>query len=167
MEVDLYDFTYDGKIKDKYLSGGLGQLTDGEKGHTNFRLDQKGFGIKGYEWVGWRNETHHHKPVEIRFKFDTVRNFTFIRLHMNNMFSKEVRVFKTAEVYFSIGGEYFLGEPIVYNYMRDALIEYSRMVTIPLNHHIGQFIKLHLQFDSKWMMTSEVQFESGMYLHYS
>ena len=160
-EVDLYDFTYDGKIKDNYLSGGLGQLTDGEEGHYNFRLDQKGFGIKGYEWVGWRNESHHHKPVEILFKFDNVRNFSYARLHMNNLFSKEVRVFKMAKVWFSIGGKHFLGEPVVFRYMRDALIEYSRMVTIPLHHNIGRYIKLQLFFDSKWMMISEVQFVSG------
>ena len=36
-EVDLYDFTYDGTINDGYLSGGLGQLTDGQEGNTNFR----------------------------------------------------------------------------------------------------------------------------------
>ena len=46
-EVDLYDFTYDGTIKDGYMSGGMGQLTDGEEGNSNFRLDPQGIGIKG------------------------------------------------------------------------------------------------------------------------
>ena len=31
-EVDLYDFTYDGKINDGHLMGGMGQLSDGELG---------------------------------------------------------------------------------------------------------------------------------------
>ena len=46
-EVDLYDFTYDGKVDESKLSGGLGQLTDGEEGSTNFRLDPQGIGKKG------------------------------------------------------------------------------------------------------------------------
>ena len=56
-DVDLYDFTYDGQLEDDYLSGGLGQLTDGVEGHHNFRLDPDAWGHKGYEWVGWRNDS--------------------------------------------------------------------------------------------------------------
>lgn len=57
-EVDLYDFTYDGTVSGSRLLSGLGQLTDGEEGDSNFRLDPQGFGIKGYEWVGWRKDSH-------------------------------------------------------------------------------------------------------------
>lgn len=38
-EVDLTDRTYDGQEDAGYLSGGLGQLVDGQKGPDNFRLD--------------------------------------------------------------------------------------------------------------------------------
>ena len=162
-EVDLYDFTYDGDISDFRLSNGMGQLTDGILGETNFRLDPKGFGNKGYEWVGWRNESRNGKPTEITFRFDAVRNFTALRIHCNNMFSKDVRVFKSITVSFSIGGEFYTGEPIFFEYMRDTLIEYARHVTIPLHNHIGRFVKLELAFDSKWLMISEVTFESGAY----
>ena len=160
-EVDLYDFTYDGKIADTQLTGGLGQLTDGELGESNFRLDPKGLGNKGYEWVGWRNETHRGKPVEITFKFDDVRNFSTILIHANNMFNKDVRVFKRAKVWFSIGGEYFPSDPFEFRYMRDTLIEYARKVIIIIPNRIGKFVKLQLYFDSKWLMISEIQFESG------
>jgi discoidin domain receptor family protein 2 len=37
VELDFYDFTYDGLVQDNYLKGGLGQLTDGDVGETNFR----------------------------------------------------------------------------------------------------------------------------------
>lgn len=43
-EVDLSDRTYDGKEEGGYLSGGLGQLVDGQKGPDNFRLDVSGNG---------------------------------------------------------------------------------------------------------------------------
>ena len=159
--MDLYDFTYDGKVDHLQLTGGLGQLTDGEVGETNFRLDPKGFGVKGYEWVGWRNETHSGKPIVIIYKFDDVRNFTNIRMHCNNMFSKEVRVFKSAKISFSVGGVYYASETVKFRYMRDTLIEYARHVIVPLQHRTGRFLRLELVFDSKWMMISEIQIESG------
>lgn len=43
-ELDLTDRTYDGVEKAGVLSGGLGQLADGQKGQDNFRLDLAGHG---------------------------------------------------------------------------------------------------------------------------
>lgn len=40
----LRDVTYDGVKDDGFLSGGLGQLTDGDTGHTNFLVDSLGKG---------------------------------------------------------------------------------------------------------------------------
>ena len=159
--MDLYDFTYDGKIEDNYLSGGLGQLTDGDEGQSNFRLDPQGLGMKGYEWVGWKNDTVNTPPVEIIFQFDTVRNFSLVKFHCNNMFSKDIRVFKMASIYFSVGGKWFQQDPIHFHFMRDGLIEFARMVMIPLQNRVGRAVKVALTFDARWVMVSEVQFESG------
>ena len=38
----LRDLTYDGNRRGDRLTGGLGQLNDGETGHTNFRIDAQG-----------------------------------------------------------------------------------------------------------------------------
>jgi len=47
IDVDLTDATYDGIIDGQRLSGGLGQLTDGELGQSNFRaVDRRGTGVK-------------------------------------------------------------------------------------------------------------------------
>ena len=43
-EVDLSDRTYDGREESGYLSSGLGQLVDGQKGQDIFRLDLFGHG---------------------------------------------------------------------------------------------------------------------------
>ncbi|KAL3871570.1 hypothetical protein ACJMK2_039561 [Sinanodonta woodiana] len=162
-EVDLFDFSYDGMIEDNYLTQGLGQLTDGEYGDTNFRLDKVVHKIKGYEWVGWRNDsTENSGPVEIKFKFDRVRKFKSVTIHCNNYFSKDVKIFRRVLLYFSIGGMYFLKEPIQYDFMPDNLVEYARNVTISLANNVGQFIKLKLFFDDKWMMISEVIFDSAV-----
>ncbi|XP_074653908.1 discoidin domain-containing receptor 2-like isoform X2 [Tubulanus polymorphus] len=164
--VDLHDFTYDikqenpSKTDSYYLKSGLGQLTDGQEGQSNFRLDPQGIGYKGYEWVGWKNDSTRARPVELIFKFNEIRNFTSVRLHCNNLYSKDVRVFKKAQVWFSVGGKYFNPPPIEYRYMRDGLMEFARPVKIRLQNRVGRYVKIQLEFDARWIMISEVSFES-------
>lgn len=43
-DYNLRDLTYDGTRRGGWLTDGLGQLTDGETGHTNFRVDALGRG---------------------------------------------------------------------------------------------------------------------------
>ncbi|XP_052219527.1 discoidin domain-containing receptor 2-like [Dreissena polymorpha] len=160
-ELDFVDFTYDGMIQENFLLEGLGQLTDGEIGDYNFRLDNEDLRIKGYEWVGWRNDTQDFQgPLIITFKFDQVRNFSKVFINCNNLFSKEVRVFKVALVYFSVGGNLYQNSPVKYDFIRDDVVEYSRPVMIKLNNNVGQYVRLQLYFDAKWIMISEVQFIS-------
>ncbi|XP_052224230.1 discoidin domain-containing receptor 2-like [Dreissena polymorpha] len=160
-ELDFVDFTYDGMIQENFLLEGLGQLTDGEIGDYNFRLDNEDLRIKGYEWVGWRNDTQDFLgPLIITFKFDQVRNFSKVFINCNNLFSKDVRVFKVALVYFSVGGNLYQNSPVKYDFIRDDVVEYSRPVMIKLNNNVGQYVRLQLYFDAKWIMISEVQFIS-------
>jgi discoidin domain receptor family protein 2 len=164
-DVEFLDFSYDGVVSDNYLSDGLGQLTDGEEGDTNFRLDQQDIGVKGYEWVGWKNDTLIDPgPVSILFKFDSVRNFTSVMLFCNNYFSKDIRVFKTAVIHYSIGGKYFSVKKDKFYFIRDTVVEYARNVQIKLDHIIARYIRLDLYFDSKWILISEVQFDSSKFL---
>ncbi|XP_023031811.1 discoidin domain-containing receptor 2 [Drosophila willistoni] len=159
MEIDLSDKTYDGhEDGDRYVNG-LGQLVDGHKGKDNFRTDINGFG-KGYEWIGWRNDTLVGRPVEITFEFETVRNFSAVIIHTNNMFSKDVQVFVHAKVFFSIGGRQFNGEPVQFSYMPDQVLDHARDVTIKLHHRLGRYLQLHLYFAARWMMLSEITFIS-------
>ena len=170
-DVDLRDFTYDGRVTDHYLSGGLGQLTDGVEGHSNFRLDPDGWGRKGYEWVGWRNDstrTAGEEPdsVVILFEFEQVRCFTGIRLHSNNMFSRDVRVFRRAVVRVGLSASDVARtssvEPVDHQHRRDNLIDFARNIVIIVPKLTGRFVSVQLFFDAAWMLISEVRFESGM-----
>lgn len=159
VEVDLSDMTYDGVKDDSHLHGGLGQLTDGQKGEDNFRLNISGLG-KGYEWVGWRNDSSYSRPIEIVFTFNTVRNFTAAYFYCSNMHTKDVQVFSTAKIWFSIGGKYYTKEPIHFSYVPDIYFEKARNVTIYLHHRIGKYVKVELSFASHWLLISEVSFSS-------
>lgn len=50
--------------------------------------------FSGFEWVGWSNDSvgSAGRPIELTFQFDTVRNFSAMILHTNNMFSKSIQV---------------------------------------------------------------------------
>lgn len=62
---------------------------------------------------------------------------------------------------FSVGGRYYTGDPIVYSYMEDRIFEHSRNISIKLHHRIGKFVKLRFNFASRWIMISEITFDSG------
>jgi len=155
-DLDLYDVIYDGDVTipptgsdvTGWLSGGLGQLTDGEEGQPNFRLDPRGLGIKGYQWVGWRNDSFagaarsgdpssrsQGASLEMTWKFDAVRNFSTLRIHANNMFTRDVRVFRAARVSFSVGGHLFTAPPVEYLYVLTSIsIKCFVIITIANDH---------------------------------
>ena len=64
-------------------------------------------------------------------------------------------------VLFSIGGKYYTGDPIVYDTPEDKIFEDSRNITIKLHHRIGRFVKLRFGFAARWIMISEITFDSG------
>lgn len=154
---EFYDFGYDGHWDGNELKHGLGQLIDGKFGHDDFKSDF----YNGQTWVGWKNDTRHNKPIEIKFEFDKVREFSAIHIFCNNQFTKDVQVFASAKVLFSIGGKrYSKGEPITYEYMEDRIFENARNVTIKLHHRVGRFVKVQFHFASKWLLISEISFDS-------
>ncbi|XP_017777041.1 PREDICTED: discoidin domain-containing receptor 2-like [Nicrophorus vespilloides] len=154
----LWDSSYDGQRSRGELHSGLGRLVDGEIGADNYRLDI-GYG-KGNGWMGWRNDSTEEDYIEMIFKFDQIRNFSAVHLFTNNFFSKGVQVFTKAKVMFSIGGKYYNGRTISYSYMPDRVLENARNVTIHLHHQLARFIKLRLFFADRWLMLSEVSFDS-------
>lgn len=64
---------------------------------------------------------------------------------------------------FSIGGRFYNGPTLSYSYMPDHVLENSRNVSINLHQRVARFIKLRLFFADRWMMISEVTFDSGTY----
>lgn len=155
IQGDVKDTGYDGREESGILVGGIGQLCDGRYG-----IDEP-FVKKYNEWVGWKNDTMGYgSSVEMTFEFDIVRNFTALYMHSNNDFRHGVQVFSHAKAYFSVGGEHFFPEPVSYTYPADTIMPEARNVTVKLHHRTGRFLKLQLFFANKWMMISEISFES-------
>ncbi|GFS57942.1 retrovirus-related Pol polyprotein from transposon TNT 1-94 [Trichonephila clavipes] len=128
----------------------------------------------GYEWVGWKNDSGgistlsndiltgtESRPIEIIFTFDVVRNFSAVYFYCNNMHSRDVQVFSSAKIWFSIGGRYFHNQAVQFSYLPDLFFDHSRNVTIFLHHGIGRVVKIELHFAARWLLLSEVSFDSG------
>ena len=116
---NLADATYDGLISSSHhLSAGLGQLVDGIKGHENYKTSKK------YGWIGWQNTNQSH--VDVVFDFGNVHKFTTTAINCHNVFTREVRVFSSVLIWFSIDGIKWSNVPIKYTYQFDNILERPR-----------------------------------------
>lgn len=89
-EWEFFDASYDGHW-DGELRRGLGQLVDSKIGPDNFKMGYYD-SVRSQGWVAWRNDTRANEPIEIKFEFDTVREFAAVHLYCNNQFSRDVQV---------------------------------------------------------------------------
>ncbi|KAK0152864.1 Discoidin domain-containing receptor 2 [Merluccius polli] len=97
--VYLNDSVYDGAVIHS-MTEGLGQLTDGVCGLDDFTLSHVYNVWPGYDYVAWTNESLPNGFVEIMFEFDRTRNFTTMKVHCNNMFTRHVKAFRQVSCYF-------------------------------------------------------------------
>lgn len=87
---EFFDAAYDGHW-DGELQHGLGQLIDGKRGPDNFKMGFYDYD-RGQGWIGWKNDSRNGQPIEIKFEFDRVREFSSVHIFCNNQFTKEIRV---------------------------------------------------------------------------
>lgn len=67
------------------------------------------------------------------------------------------------QVHFSVGGQVYPGEPIIYRPPEDRIFENSRNISVKLHHRVGRYVKLRLSFPAppaRWILISEVSFRS-------
>uniref|UniRef100_A0A8C6U6Z2 Discoidin domain receptor tyrosine kinase 2b n=1 Tax=Neogobius melanostomus TaxID=47308 RepID=A0A8C6U6Z2_9GOBI len=159
MDVYFNDSVYDGASAER-LSKGLGQLTDGTWGLDDF-LHSHIYGMwPGYDYVGWNNKSFPKGYIEMFFDFDRIRNFTSIKVHCNNMFTRGVRMFRQATCFFRSGQEWE-SEPVSFRPAVDQVSQRARFITVPLGDRTASAIKCRFHFADLWMLFSEVAFQSG------
>ncbi|XP_041697533.2 discoidin domain-containing receptor 2-like isoform X1 [Coregonus clupeaformis] len=160
LDVHLNDSVYDGSMGLR-MEEGLGQLTDGTWGLDDF-LHSHVYGVwPGYDYVGWTNESFPKGYVEMTFEFDRVRNFTSMKVHCNNMFSRGVRMFRQASCYFRTSDSDWESQPVSLRLPVDRVSQSARFITVPLGDRMASTIKCRFAFNEAWMMISEVAFQSA------
>uniref|UniRef100_A0AAY4BTD9 receptor protein-tyrosine kinase n=1 Tax=Denticeps clupeoides TaxID=299321 RepID=A0AAY4BTD9_9TELE len=157
----LNDSTYDGVLERRRLSGGLGQLTDGVTGQDDFLQTHQYNVWPGYDYVGWSNDSLGPGYVEVEFVFDRMRNFTSMKVHSNNMFSRGVKIFSSVSCWFKprlIAD--WEAEPVEFHTVLDDRNPSARYVTVPLGWRTAKGLRCRFFFADVWMMFSEISFRS-------
>nr|XP_015815793.2 discoidin domain-containing receptor 2 isoform X1 [Nothobranchius furzeri]XP_015815794.2 discoidin domain-containing receptor 2 isoform X1 [Nothobranchius furzeri]XP_054586346.1 discoidin domain-containing receptor 2 isoform X1 [Nothobranchius furzeri] len=160
--ASLNDSTYDGVLDRRKLSGGLGQLTDGMTGLDDYLMTRQFNVWPGYDYLGWKNDTPGTQEyVEMEFVFDGPRNFTSMKVHSNNMFSRGVKIFSSVSCWFKLRlNSPWEAEPVVFKTVLDDRNPSARYVTVPLNRHSAKYVRCRFHFADVWMMFSEISFLS-------
>uniref|UniRef100_A0A8C1R8Z5 Discoidin domain-containing receptor 2 n=1 Tax=Cyprinus carpio TaxID=7962 RepID=A0A8C1R8Z5_CYPCA len=156
--IYLNDSVYDGAMSNS-MTEGLGQLTDGMCGLDDFTHSHVYNVWPGYDYVGWTNESFPNGYVEIMFEFDRTRNFTTMKVHCNNMFSRRVKTFQKVVCYFRSESDWE-ATPISFSPVMDDVNPSARFVTVSLYNHMASAIKCQYYFSDIWMMFSEITFQS-------
>ena len=68
----------------------------------------------GYDWVGWKKKSN-GGTLDLVFTFDQVRTFQKVVIHINNHFTKDIQVFRTAKAYFSNEEDKFADDRYLYS----------------------------------------------------
>lgn len=75
-----------------------------------------------------------------------------------------LKVFSEALVYLSLDGDRFQATPVRIHPVVERARQFTVNVTIPLHNRVGRFLKLQMRFASRWILLSEVSFDSGKLL---
>jgi hypothetical protein len=156
-DMDFGDKTYDGTI-----TNGIGQLIDGDTGPDDIRVDTQSWSLRGFEWVGWKKTIRNRTSIQLKFYFDSIRNFSEIRLHTNNMFSKDIEQFRRINITTYINENIVENKQILIDLSDDRQSEQARWINIPMKDQFAKIIFIELTFgNANWMLISEVQFISN------
>ncbi|KAF6716962.1 Discoidin domain-containing receptor 2, partial [Oryzias melastigma] len=161
--ASLNDSIYDGTHERRPLFGGLGQLTDGVVGQDDFLLTHEKQVWSGYDYLGWRNDSLGTQGyVEMEFVFDRQRNFTSMKVHSNNLFTRGVKIFSSVSCWFKprLIANWEL-EAVTFRTVLDDRNPSARYVTVPLYQRTAKALRCRFYFADVWMMFSEVSFQSG------
>ena len=162
--VSFNDTSYNGIITNGVFKGGTGILTDGKFGRDN----AKEKGHKGEGWVGWSRNVTMSPYIDITFEFSSVKKFKDVTLAVNVYKNRRYAVFNKSEIFFALTKDNFTS-PVQYclrHFTNNATQSYSTNVTLSLCENIARFMKLRLYFGGKWLVITEISFNSGILLHY-
>lgn len=116
---------------------------------------------------------HDHKDVKgdgavmITFKFDGTRNFSDVRLHVNNDPGKHIGMFSRCRVEFSFDASNWLARhDVVFSNSQSGKAERARWVRVDLKGEIGRYVRVSLRFGDQWLMLSEVHFSSCEFIYF-
>lgn len=157
--VHYKDTSYNGVISnDFYRKGGTGILTDDKYGPINAKQ------LSGEGWVGWSSQLTQSEYIAITFEFSALKTFkdAVITVNVNN--NDGNAVFSKSRVFFALTKDGFCDASFLEFCPRrlpDTDDKYNANITLPLCENAARFMKMHLYFGGKWLLLTEISFNSG------
>ena len=164
-KVTFNDTSYNGVITNGVYKNGTGILTDGKFGLD----DAKTKDHKGKGWVGWSSDLTTSPYIDITFEFSGVRKFKDVTLTVNVDKKRSYAVFSRSEIFFASNDNGFSDTSFLQFCPRifsDNNAPYSTNITLSLCENTARFIKLRLYFGGRWLLITEISFNSGILLQY-
>jgi hypothetical protein len=158
--VHYKDTSYSGVIINGFYKGGTGILTDGTFGPADSKES------RGKGWVGWNATFTQSQYIDIIFEFSGVRKFTNVTLTVNVNKTRDNAVFNRSQIFFSSTDDSFSNTPILQYCPGDFQAKNgSNDVTLSLCEHTARFMKLRLYLGGRWLLISEISFNSGIFYY--
>ena len=159
------DTSHNGVITNGVYKNGTGILTDGKFGPDDAKQDE------GKGWVGWSSNLTTSPYIDITFEFSSVRKFEDVTLTVNVDKKRSYAVFDRSEIFFALSKDNltntsFFEHCPIRNFSDSNAPAYSANITLSLCENTARFIKLRLYFGGKWLLITEISFNSGILLHY-
>ncbi|CAF1363826.1 unnamed protein product [Adineta ricciae] len=162
--AQFFDETYDGENDNGTLKDGLGQLTDGIFAHDDYHLADliQGQDQSGCDWIGWKRKSPAMSNIKLTFHFDTIRNFSSMRIHTSNLFTHDIYQFYSITVTYCDDMNYHQMYFVIPN---DYINTSARFIQVSFAEEkdvLSDCLNIILTFNSrsKWILISEVQFDS-------
>ena len=157
-KVTFDDTSYNAVIADDIYKDGTGILTDGQFGPDDAKQDE------GKGWVGWSSNLTNSSYIDITFEFSGVRKFKDVTLTVNVNKKRSYAVFKKSEIFFASIEDQFSDTVLQYcpKRLSDDDIQFKKIVSLSLCENTARFIKLRLYFGGRWLLISEISFNSGI-----
>ncbi|XP_060837364.1 discoidin domain-containing receptor 2-like [Rhopalosiphum padi] len=161
-DTEFEDISYDGDMARSLMTGGLGMLTDSLYGADDFlQFDLQFHKPLSKRWVGWSNDSIGNK-LDLVFEFNGFRMFKEVKIHSSHIPTRDVKVFSMALIYVSLDGDKWQEWPIKFSTKSEAIKDTAVNITINLKSRVGRYIKICLYFSARWILISEVSFESEL-----
>ncbi|KYN06614.1 Discoidin domain-containing receptor 2 [Cyphomyrmex costatus] len=163
---NVEDTSYDGTEIENLMLNGLGQLTDGIVGNEIEILESN----RVTNWVGW----HDRDNIELFFEFQFSRKFRNCTIHVANLPDLSIEMFSIINFWFSSDGKEYHETPETFQMFnepkiniissnsnkKDGKSKKSIVISIPLQSRFGKFVKMDIKPQSKWLLLSEITFET-------
>jgi len=156
---NMDDVSFDGAMDGHQMTKGLGQLTDGIVIDNRTSSNATRFGSS---WIGWkRNGTTGR--LEILFEFHTARQFQSLTFYLGRTRlaqSKNSGLNSCTVNFASEGSSAWAGKAIRTDVGSVGGVGAVYNVTIDLRRRVGRWLNVELEFNSTWLLLSEVTFNS-------